>query len=77
MAHSDCPTSEQINLIRNLCQRYPDEPLPNVTLMSRGQLGVYIRNIQERKGLVVCSKRIVSIITTYSDGSIKVEYKSK
>jgi len=70
MAHKDAPTNNQIQLLRNLCQTYK-EPYPEVNFMSSGAVGKYIRSIQEKHNLL--KKKIVNVITTYSDGSIKVE----
>jgi hypothetical protein len=70
MAHKDAPTVNQTQLLRNLCQKY-NEPYPEVAFMSSGSVGKYIRKIQEKYNLL--KKKIVTVITVYSDGSTKIE----
>ena len=70
MAHKDNPTEPQIALLKNLCQRY-SVVYPDVSCMKRSAVGEYIRKIQEKMNLV--SKKVVSVITIYSDGSSKIE----
>ena len=72
MAHKDSPTEHQIHLLRNLCQKY-GVAYPDVNLMSRGSVGVYIRKIQD-KFIPNSNKKLVTVIKVYNDGSTLIEH---
>lgn len=71
MAHKDAPTINQIQLLRNLCQKYSVE-YPKIEFMSRGSVGTFIRKIQD-KYTPNHNRKLITIIKVYSDGSTVVE----